>query len=257
MAQTEIVDLSEVIILLGLQATLTDADRGLLTMLKTHIENDARRYVRHNITQPASDYIEFHPRTDRTRFGAEIIELSGNVVSLQQASIGGNIIQLDQIFVRSITDVREDFDAYFGIESGDFPASTSLTEGTDFYMRVEESIGSPATNLNKTGHLFRRSGNWPSRAGTVKVTYNAGFTAAELDSDYSDIKMTIMEEVAFRFKKAKTLSGVEAGFGPLRSYSIGGQIAVTFDTSTDATKTGQSGMLRESERRLYKYRRLV
>lgn len=255
MAQPEIVDLSEIIIYLGLQATLIDADNGLLTMLKTHVENDARRYVRHNITQPASDYVEFHPRTDRTRFGAEIVELSGDVVSLQQSSIGGNIIQLDQIFVRSITEVREDFDAYFGRESGDFPASTALTEGADFYMRVEESINS--TDLNKTGHLIRRSGNWPSRAGTVKATYNAGFTAAELDSDYSDIKLTIIEEVALRFKKSKTMQGTEAGFGPLRSFSIGGEVSVAFDTSADAIKTGRSGMLRESERRLFKYRRLV
>ncbi len=255
MAQPEIVDLSEIILYLGLQATLTDADNGLLTMLKTHIENDARRYVRHNITQPADDYIEFHPRTDRTRFGAEIVELSGDVVSLQQSSIGGNIIQLDQIFVRSITEVREDFDGYFGSEASDFPAGSVLTEGTDYYMRVEERIGS--TDLNKTGHLLRRSGNWPSRAGTVKVTYNAGFTATELDSDYSDIKMTIIEEVAFRFKKAKTMSGTEVGFGPLKSYSIGGQVAVAFDTSSDASKTGRSGMLRESERRLFKYKRLV
>ncbi len=257
MAQPEIVDISEIIIYLGLQATLTDADHGLLTMLKTHVENDARRYVRHNITQPSSDYVEFHPRTDRTRFGAEIVELSGDVVTLQQSSIGGNIIQLDQIFVRSITEVRVDFDAYFGIESGDFPASTLLTEGTDYYMPVEESIGSPATNLNKTGHLIRRSGNWPSRGGTVKATYNAGFTATELDSDYSDIKLTIIKEVVFRFKESKTMGGVEAGFGPLKSFSIGGEIAVTFDTASDATKTGRSGMLRESERRLFKYRRLV
>ncbi len=176
MAQPEIVDLSEIILLLGLQATLTDADAGLLTMLKTHVENDARRYVRHNITQPATDYIEFHPRTDRTRHGAEIVELSGNMVSLQQASIGGNIIQLDQIFVRSITQIREDFDGYFGAESSDFPAGSVLTEGTHYYMRVEERINS--TDLNKTGHLIRRSGNWPPRAGTVKVTYNAGFTVA-------------------------------------------------------------------------------
>ena len=181
--------------------------------------------------------------------------MSGDVVSFQQSSIGGNIIQLDQIFVRSITEVREDFDGYFGIESGDFPSSTALTEGTDFYMRVEESLG--GTNLNKTGHLIRRSGNWPSRAGTVKATYKAGFTAAELDSDYSDIKLTIIEEVALRFKKSKTMQGTEAGFGPLRSFSIGGEVSVAFDTSADAIKTGRSGMLRESERRLFKYRRLV
>lgn len=255
MAQPEIVDLSEIIIYLGLQATLTDADSGLLTMLKTHVENDARRYVRHNITQPSNDYIEFHPRTDRTRFGAELVELSGNTVSLQQASIGGDVIHLDQIFVRSITTVHEDFDAYFGIEAGDFGAATLLTEGNDFYMPVEEIINS--TNLNKTGHLIRRSGNWPARAGTVKVTYNAGFTAAELDSDYSDIKLTIIEDVAFRFRKAKTISGTEVGFGPVRSFSIGGQISVGFDTSSDAVKTGKSGMLRETERRLFKYRRLV
>ena len=255
MAQPEIVDLSEIIIYLGLQATLVDADKGLLTMLKTHVENDARRYVRHNITQPVNDYVEFHPRMDRTRFGAEIIELSGDVVSFQQASIGGNIIQLDHIYVRSITEVREDFDGYFGSEANDFPAGSVLTEGTDYYMRVEERIGS--TDLNKTGHLIRRSGNWPSRAGTVKVTYNAGFTAAELDSEYTDIKFAIIEEVASRFKKSKTMGGIEAGGGPLRSFSIGGEITVAFDTSTDATKTGQSGLLRETERRLFKYRRLV
>ena len=255
MAQPEIVDLSEIIIYLGLQTTLTDSDKGLLTMLKTHSENDARRYVRHNITQPTSDYVEFHPRTNRTRFGAEIVELSGDVVSLQQASIGGDIIQLDQIFVRSITEVREDFDGYFGSEASDFPAGSVLTEGTHYYMRVEERINS--TDLNKTGHLLRRSGNWPSRAGTVKVTYNAGFTAAELDSEYSDIKLTIIEEVAFRFKKSKTMQGTEGGFGPLKSFSIGGEVSYSFDTTSDAAKTGQSGLLRESERRLFKYRRLV
>jgi len=245
----------EIVIFLGFQVTLTDADKGLLTMLKTHVENSARRYVRHNITQPANDYVEIHPRTDRTRVGAEIVELSGDVVSLQRSSIGGDVIQLDQIFVRSITEVREDFDGHFGSEASDFPAGSVLTEGTDYYMRVEEIINS--TDLNKTGHLLRRSGTWPSRAGTVKVTYNAGFTAAELDGEYSDIKLLIIEEVAMRFKKAKIMQGTDPGFGPLRSFSIGGEVSYAFDTASDATKTGQSGMLRETERRLFKYRRLV
>lgn len=248
----EICPIEEIIAYLGLGATLSDADQGLLTMLKGHVEDAARRYVRHGITQPTTSYVEYHPRSDRAAFGEEILSLSGTTVTLNRQSDNGHVIVLGNGFVRSITTVYEDFDAYFGQDASDFAAATLLTSGSDYYLLTENTVG--GTALSKSGMLIRRSGNWPNRAGTVKVTYVAGFTAAELDDQFRDIKLAIMEEVVNTFKIAKSRAGVDPGGGPVESFSIGGQVSISYDTSS--TMTSQFGLSKMALARLRPYRHL-
>ena len=230
MAQPEIVDVGEIIAELGIGSTVPNADRALLTSLKGRVENLCRRQVKHGITQPASPYyVEYHPRANGYVSGDGCMyELSGGMV-VQSNSGATGLIQLDNPFVRSISEVREDFSAHFG-QAGDFPSSSILA--ADVYALEVDTQLRDGTALSKSGILRRRTGNWASRAGTVKVTYIAGFTAAELDDEFSDIKDAVIQEVVTRFKLAKSRSGATgAGVYPLKSESIGGQYSYTQDTS--------------------------
>src|SRR5690606_19172886 len=116
------------------------------------------------------------------------VEITGDRVSLGRGRYGADVLQLPQMFVRSITSVYEDVNAKAGQGSNDFPASTLLTAGTEYWLDVDE------TGLSRSGFLIREAGTWSRRPRTIKVTYVAGLTAAELESDYSDIKDLICEE---------------------------------------------------------------
>lgn len=247
MAHPSIVDISELTTRLGIAANATDADLALLEQLRGEVEDDCRAYVRHNITQPASNYVEYHPRTERRVFGDEFIEVSGNVVSIQRASEEGKVIQLDQMYARtSGIEVREDFDAYFGQDASDFGADTVLTSGTDYFLITEED------GISRAGLLWRRTGPWPARPGTVKVSYTAGFSASELDRTYRDIKRAVLNEIVRAFQQEKSKQNTKVGAGAVKSFSIGGQFSVTFEGGAS-----YAGLSSDTKRRLDRYRRLV
>jgi hypothetical protein len=113
--------------------------------------------------------------------------------------------------VRSITTVHEDTAAYFGQGSGDFPASSLLTAGTDYCLRATTS------GISKSGIIERLGSRWPARAGTVQVVYVAGYTAAELAP--GGIGSIFSMAVAQQVQSLYTESGAETG--TVKSESIG------------------------------------
>lgn len=253
-AMNEICPIGEVVAMAGLSTTVTDADRAVLQMLKDDVEDDCRQFCGHGISQPKADYIEYHPKTDRNRIGDPFVDLVGTQVTIRRAAHKGEFITLNNGYVRSITELREDPDAWHEQESDDFGASTVLTEGTDFALVVDERDASDVT-LSICGKVERIGAPWPSKAGTIKVTYDAGFTAAELDAQYRWVKGVVREETLFRFKLAKSSQGTDPGAGPVESFSIGGQVTVKY-----ATKAVEQAVTRElqgsTRRKLNKIRRL-
>ena len=253
---TEIVPLGEVIALLGIGGTITESQRAVLQMLKDDVEGDTREYVNHGISQPTSDYIEYHPLEDRRPgLGPPLVEFSGNTVHLQPAVHRGNLIGLRNGMVRSIAEIREDYDGRWEQESDDFPLSTVLTEGDDFALRAD-SKNANGVFLSMAGLVERLSGDWPARAGTVRVTYMAGLTVAELDTRrWQWIKGVLREETAKRFKYRQGLSGTDPGMGAVKQFSIGGQISVTYGTA-DVEAMSMGELTPTTKRRLFKIKRL-
>ena len=108
--------------------------------------------------------------------------------------------------------------------------------------------------MSRSGQLIRRGAAWPTRPRTVKVVYQAGLTAADLDGPFSDIKFALLDEVALRFREAKRRQAVDATFGGvIHSESIGGEYTVSYETS-ESTATALTDVSRE---RLGPYARLL
>lgn len=228
----EIATLGDCITYLGVGGTISDADRMLLRMIKSRVENAARKYCRHNITQPDTEYTHLLPISRQHAVDHSLLEISGDRAYFYGKFNGTDMLQLPQPYVRSITSLYEDRDAHAGA-SGDFPASTLLTEDTDYYVDWDE------TGLSRSGMIFRDAGNWSTEPRTIQVTYNAGFTASELDGEYLDVRFAIIEETVNQFNVAKSKQGIDGAPGPIRSERIG-RYAVTYDTNDISMQHGLS-----------------
>lgn len=206
------------------------SDMNLLRLIRDQVEQMARAYVRHDITQPSSDYVEYYPRrTLVSPIGSETDEwfdIANTQVTTSSKRSAENIIVLRQKFVRSITGVWEDLSAYFGKGSNDFDSTTKLTEGTDYVLDYIKD------GLCDTGRLIRINRSWPSTPGTVKVQYNAGLTASELDDQYQFVKLALLDEIDLRYRYRKGYRDRSGpGAGPLAAFSIPGDFSERYDTT--------------------------
>ncbi len=127
------------------------------------------------------------------------------VASNHQRAVPGfyfapNIIQLQQLPVRSITEVREDATGYFGQVAGSFGSNTLLQQGSDYFLKTEQG------GIAWSGQLIRRAFWFPATIGSVMVTYVAGFTAAELSGRWQVFKTAVLETAGDLYLRAKALS---------------------------------------------------
>lgn len=134
-----------------------------------------------------------------------------------------NVLQLRHIPVRPLLAtpvVYEDWTGYFGQPPGSFPSSGLLEYGVDYFIRTEEP------GLSWSGQLLRRTYWFPNIPGSVKATYTAGFTDAELASDYSDLKDAVLETLADLYLRAKAVG--LGHFSDIKSESDGGGVSVAY-----------------------------
>ena len=188
---------AEILAFLGKGGSITDAEDGLLNLLSPMVEQSVKRFVGYSVEQ--ATHTHYLPRDRR---GGNIDPAvryydvrGGRAVG---ATVGGvaeaAMLLVPEIPLRSITNLYEDTGAYAGQGSGDFAASTELTSGTGFYVQYE-----PA-GLCKSGIIHRTGGYWPSRNGTVKVVYVAGYTQAELSTGIAaDIKLACLLAIQHAF----------------------------------------------------------
>lgn len=113
---------------------------------------------------------------------------------------------LKNIPVRSITEIREDYDGQAGQGSGTFPSSSILTANTDYYLDLDSS------GMCRSGFVYRGNSAWPITERAVKVTYVAGYTAQEFMTIASPIKMAVLFTVV-RTYKAFAAQAAGAGLG--------------------------------------------
>lgn len=238
-----IIAVSDALVFLGKAGSATDAERGLLGMLIPLAEGALKRFVGYESIEQAT-YTEFYPDADQLGVGdQDTLDIAGGRIVVGGQS-DNSVIPLIQLPVRSIGSVYEDAAAFGGQGSSDFAAATLLTSGTDYYIDAQQS------GLSWTGFLRRINSTWPRRRRTVKVTYTAGFTAAELDGtatagiNAQALKFAAILAVVGAFKTAQAYQGAATGGGgPLQSESISTSgHSVTYATQATALV---SGMLTE------------
>lgn len=162
---------------------------GLINLLHPFAERLVRKYVGYGIEQMT--FTEYHPLiTTRPAMSQgytdddEILAYEGSPQGARPIRQGrGNsrdTLRLNNLPIRSITSIYEDPSAWTTVPSGTgFPASSLLTEARDFYVDWDGTDQS-GNRICESGMVFRTGGIWSLTARTVKVTYVAGYTEAEL-----------------------------------------------------------------------------
>ena len=235
MALPEIVIFSECLKYLGKAATASDAELGLLQLIKPLVERSVRRWLGTEVTQ--GTYTEFFPRA--------------NALNLRNPADGnyGKLLRLNHYPVTSIASINEDRAGRSGFKSGQFAASSLLTEGDDYYLDASQA------SFSASGMVVRLTTQWPAEPGSIKVTYTAGWTAEQLDGDVTDvaqdatdIKLAVIKTVAEAYNETvqQQSSGGSSG-GAIKSERLG-DYAVEYDVSS----VGAAVMIPEDARQLLK-----
>ncbi len=193
------------------------------TLAEAHVKDHLGVQELEQSAMPSGGWLEYYP------LDYAPVNQPGDpqyiVDSAHQRAVPGfylapNIIQLRQLPVRSISEVREDATGYFGQVAGSFGAGTILVAGSDYYLKQQQ------TGLSWNGHLVRRSFWFPAIAGSVKVNYVAGFTAAELAGRFSVFKTACLETIGDLYLRAKALAGGQKA--DLAGEGIGGGVSMTY-----------------------------
>lgn len=160
MAITSIVTDQQVLDWVGLE-TPSQTQSESLSRLRLTAEKAVRRYVGATLTQ--GTYTHYLPKHERN---------------------ATYILRTPEWPVRSITSIYLNHAGYFGQAPNAFPESTLLTAGVHYCLTIDRG------GMSMFGHIMRigsqRIDNktlWPMIPGSVKVTYVAGFTSAELSGD--------------------------------------------------------------------------
>jgi hypothetical protein len=163
--------------------------------------------------QTFTDYLPAYP--ERT-LGSPL------VLGYDMASeVGRGVLQLPRIPVRSVTSVYENPDAWMsGDPAGSWPDTTLLS--SDDYLPDWSSAG-----ISWSGLLTRSNGLWSYEPRGVKVTYVAGLTPSELNSQYPLIKNALLKTLVSNYSRDSQISRTISLGGVVRSVSVE-DFSVTF-----------------------------
>lgn len=160
---------------LGLRPAISDenAARVMLAVAAGHAA--IRKEIGYNPEQKA--YVgQLYPRAEYR--GVElwdgVWDRVGNRAVFEYDGSVFQYIQLEHLPVRTVSEVLVDPSARFGQGSGDFGSGTTWVQGEQFYLEWDQD------SVSRTGQLLA-VGAWPVKAGTVKVSYRAGYSPTEFD----------------------------------------------------------------------------
>jgi hypothetical protein len=160
---------------LGLEDSITAAERAFLNLTHPAIENLVKKEIGYDPVQDVET--EYYPlaEPDATHVhGVWDVNISHTRAQFERIGRGiRDELQLLRLPVRSISDLRVDENGRFGKGDNAFGSGTDWTEGEDFWATYEKD------NLCLSG-LLKAQGSWPVTAGSVKVTYRAGYSPDEL-----------------------------------------------------------------------------
>jgi len=247
-----IVDSSQVILMLGLSASITEEERAMIQSVITMAEGSVRRHLQYDPVMALRT--EYYPQADFTLTGRQAVwEVDTNDAFLRRLSeVAVDELQVRHLPVRELDedgnnaiDLRIDFDARSGTKSGSFAAATQKTEGEDFYPNYDLQ-DSNSRKVCRDG-IIRSQGRWPSVAGSVRITYVGGYTDAELNGqdaniDASPIMEAVLDESIRRMQKAiSRQKKTSVGFvgGPFSSETLG-DYSYSLDTAILTTLIGST-----------------
>lgn len=232
-----IVDISEVLLELGLSNSATDEERAIVATAITRAEGAVKRHLRYDPVQRTRT--EYYPHQDFRSAAREAVwEVNDTEAYLRHmAEAASTDLQVQHLPIRSITTLHIDYDARSGSRSGAFGVSTLKVEGEDFWPNYD-GLDSSGNKICRDG-IIRSAGSWPNVAGSVKLVSVAGYTAKELHGqdtivDASPIMDAVIDEAVRRAKKAfvnKKHARVGFAAGPITSERLG-DYSVSYDSAS-------------------------
>lgn len=200
----QIIDISEVLLELGLSSSVTDEERAIANVSLSKAEGAIKRHLRYDPVQ--RERTEYYPQRDYDYQAAGAVwEVEGGQAVLRQvAGAATSELQIRHVPIRSVSDLRIDYDGRSGTSAGAFAAETTKTLGVDFWPN-NDGRDSDGNEVCRDG-ILRSIGSWPTSPGSVRITYTAGYTAAELHGqdtiiDASPIAEAVMDEALRRARK--------------------------------------------------------
>lgn len=253
--QLDGVEMAEVLLELGLCDSATDEERALVSDAVVRAKGAVRRFLRYN--PESSTHTEYYPQGEmNVAGGAGVWEVSDTQAYFRElAGAATQQLQLRNLPVRGITSLWVDYDGRSGARSGSFGDESLKTSGTDYWANWDK-VDSLGNKICSDG-IVRSEGAWPNSPGSVKVTYTAGYTSAELYGqdtviDASGIGETIVQEAVRRARRALVLKKhSRAGHlpGVVTSESLG-DYSYSIDTSQVERLVGGGDLTPDSKERL-------
>ncbi len=251
-------DISAVLLELGLSSTVTDEERAVVAGSIFRAEAAVKRFLHYD---PAyGTRTEYYPRVGRAVASQDTVwEVSGDQAVLRQLEeAASNELQLQSIPLRSITSLCIDYSGRSGSASGAFAAETLKVEGVDYWPNYD-SVDSLGNKMCNDG-VIKSSGAWPSTPGTVKVVYISGYRTEELhgqDSvvDASPILEAVLYEAVRRVRRMfanKKRTGAGFAAGTIVSESLG-DYSYSVDGASASQLAGGGDLTPDNRERLQPY----
>ena len=256
-----IVDPSAVWLELGLSASITEEERAVVEQCVVKAEGAVKRHLRYDPVLRRRT--EYYPSHDSVLGQAgSVWEVTSTQAYLRQEASGRTSeLQLRHIPVRSLPamEVRIDYDGRSGTRAGAFGDETIWTEGESFWANYD-MVDSDGVKICQDG-MLRSMGLWPLTAGTVMVSYTAGYTNAELHGEHAEdvdvvldaspIWAAVLEETKRRVEQIMVRKKKTTGWmaGPFSSESLG-DYSYSIDTSLVKTLYGSSIELADESKML-------
>lgn len=197
-------------------ASPTDDENATVTDAILWAERAVRRYLHYDPVQRTRT--EYYPQLNSSRGDRLGIWEANNTTAYLRDAFGGyhDELQLRHLPVRSITALHVDYDGRFGARSTSFATETLKASGDDYWARYDGQ-DDDGELICRDGILLT-AGSWPTNPGSVKITYVAGYTAAEFTGtallvDAVPIYEAIVFEAVRKAKQAFLLSKNSGGSG--------------------------------------------
>lgn len=227
-----IVSLADLLIELGISTTATASQTAIAQASLQRAQGAVIRHLHYN---PLLAFqTEFYPRMNSNPVdGNGVWETEGTSAYFRNLTDAATTeLQVARLPVRerdassNAISVWIDYDGRSGTRTGSFDSSSLKVEGQDFNPNYD-TVDSRGYKVCRDG-IIRSEGRWPGLAGSVKIQYAAGYTAAEFAGtdpviDASPIREAIIDEAVRRVHKAYSRMKKRTGFGTgaLSSESLG------------------------------------
>lgn len=213
-----IADISEVLLDANLSSGPTEWERAFANTAIDRAEAAVCRFLGYDpVRRTRTEYYpQFEPQGGKREF---VWEAGGGYAYPREvAETATAELLVRHLPIRSITSVHVDYDRVF-------PAGSEWTLDTDYRLDADQLDD----DGNKMGTLLRAMSSWPSAAGTVKIVYEAGYSAAEFHGQKNLVNATPILEAVVDEAVRRMLKVINRGKrtgtgwvgGPLTSESLG------------------------------------